>query len=51
MRQRLGSTGQLRDEESLRWEEMVAEAEIIMKELRALLKKGVTNLVDSSGGT
>ena len=36
-----GSTGQLRDEERRRWEEMVAEAEIIMKELRALLKKGV----------
>ena len=35
-----GSTGQLRDEERRRWEEMVAEAEIIMKELRALLKKG-----------
>ena len=45
-----GSTGQLRDEERRRWEEMVAEAEIIMKELRALLKKGVTNIVDSSGG-
>ena len=50
MRQRPGSTGQLRDEERLRWEEMVAEAEIIMKELRVLLKKGMTNIVNSSGG-
>ena len=47
---RPGSTGQRREEERRRREEMAA-AEIIMKELRALLKKGVTNLVDSSGGT
>ena len=46
---RPGSPGQRREEERRRWEGMVAEAEIIMKELRALLKKGVTNLVDSSG--
>ena len=46
---RPGSTGQRREEERRRRKEMAA-AEIIMKELRALLKKGVTNVVDSSGG-
>ena len=45
---RPGSTGQRREEERRRREE-IAAAEIIMKELRALLKKGVTNIVDSSG--
>ena len=46
---RPGSLGRRREEERRRREEMAA-AEIIMKELRALLKKGVTNVVDSSGG-
>ena len=46
---RSGSTGQRREDERRRREE-IAAAEIIMKELRALLKKGVTNIVDSSGG-
>ena len=46
---RSGSTGQRREDERRRREE-IAAAEIIMKELRALLKKGVTNVVDSSGG-
>ena len=46
---RSGSTGQRREDERRRREE-IAAAEIIMKELRALLKKGMTNIVDSSGG-
>ena len=47
---RPGSTGQRRENERRRRREEIAAAEIIMKELRALLKKGVTNVVDSSGG-
>ena len=46
---RSGSTGQRREDERRRRYE-IAAAKIIMKELRALLKKGVTNIVDSSGG-